>query len=358
METAGYPPGDAVAGRVGVFAGAGMSTYLLNNLAPHFGYGRRKALTESDLEQFQLKLGNDCNYLATRVSYALNLRGPSVGVQSACSTSLVAVHLACRSLLGSDSDMALAGGVHVVVPQDAGYLHQEGMIMSADGHTRAFDADGTGTLFGNGCGIVVLKRLARAQADGDRVIAVIKGSAVNNDGSGKISFTAPSVDGQADVVRTALERAGVDPSEVGYIEAHGSGTALGDPLELASLTRVFGEGADCAATSVGSVKTNIGHLDEAAGVAGLIKAALCVRDAMLVPSLHYREPNPEIDFARSPFRVSTATTAWDTGGAPRTAGVTSLGVGGTNAHVVVQQAPDPEAARAAAPAGRTPSCSC
>lgn len=344
METAGYPPGDAVAGRVGVFAGAGMSTYLLNNLAPRFGYGRGKALTESDLEQFQLKLGNDGNYLATRVSYALNLRGPSVGVQSACSTSLVAVHLACRSLLDDDSDMALAGGVHVVVPQDAGYLHEEGMIMSADGRTRAFDAEATGTLFGNGCGIVVLKRLTRARADGDRVIAVIKGSAVNNDGSEKFSFTAPSVDGQAEVVGTALSRAGVAPSDVGYIEAHGTGTALGDPIELAALGRVFGDGAGRAGTSVGSVKTNIGHLDEAAGVAGLIKAALCVHHGVLVPSLHYREPNPEIDFARSPFRVSTATTAWDTGGAPRTAGVTSLGVGGTNAHVVVQQAPDTEAA--------------
>ncbi|MFF5566315.1 amino acid adenylation domain-containing protein [Streptomyces sp. NPDC012623] len=344
MESAGYPPGDAMAGRVAVLAGAGMSTYLLNNLAPHFGYGRPKALTESDLEQFQLKLGNDGNYLATRVSYALNLRGPSVGVQSACSTSLVAVHLACRGLIDGDSDMALAGGVHIVVPQDAGYLHEEGMIMSADGRTRAFDADATGTLFGNGCGIVVLKRLDRARADGDQVIAVIKGSAVNNDGSEKISFTAPSVDGQADVVRTALARAGVAPSEVGYIEAHGTGTALGDPIELASLARVFGEDATGGATAIGSVKTNIGHLDEAAGVTGLIKAALCVRDGVLVPSLHYREPNPEIDFARSPFRVSTATTGWDTGGSPRTAGVTSLGVGGTNAHVVVQQAPDTEAA--------------
>ncbi|MFE4022777.1 type I polyketide synthase [Streptomyces sp. NPDC059101] len=344
MESSGYPPGDAMAGRVGAFAGAGMSTYLLNNLAPHFGYGRGKALTESDLEQFQLKLGNDGNYLATRVSYALNLRGPSVGVQSACSTSLVAIHLACRSLLDGDSDMALAGGVHVVVPQDAGYLHEEGMIMSADGHTRAFDADATGTLFGNGCGIVVLKRLARAQADGDQVIAVIKGSAVNNDGSEKISFTAPSLDGQADVVRTALSRSGVEPSEVGYVEAHGTGTALGDPIELAALTRVFGEGTG-PATSVGSVKSNIGHLDEAAGVAGLIKAALCVQHGLLVPSLHYRAPNPEIDFAGSRFRVSTQTTAWDTDGAPRTAGVTSLGVGGTNAHVVVQQAPDTEAGR-------------
>ncbi|MFC8270106.1 amino acid adenylation domain-containing protein [Streptomyces cinereoruber] len=342
MESAGHAPGGASADRVGVFAGAGMSTYLLNNLAPHFGYGRGKALTESDLEQFQLKLGNDGNYLATRVSYALNLRGPSVGVQSACSTSLVAVHLACRSLIDGDSDMALAGGVHVVVPQDAGYLHEEGMIMSADGHTRTFDADATGTLFGNGCGVVVLKRLSRALDDGDHVIAVIKGSAVNNDGNEKISFTAPSVAGQADVVGTALSRAGVKPSEVGYVEAHGTGTALGDPVELASLTEVFGTGD--GAVSIGSVKTNIGHLDEAAGVAGLIKAALCVRDGILVPTLHYRAPNPEIDFARSSFRVSTETIAWETDGAPRTAGVTSLGVGGTNAHVVVQQAPEPESA--------------
>ncbi|WP_084774383.1 type I polyketide synthase [Nonomuraea candida] len=341
LESAGHPPGDA-AGQVGVFAGAGMSTYLLNNLAPHFGYGHGKALTESDLEQFQLKLGNDSHYLATRVSYALDLRGPSVGVQSACSTSLVAVHLACRSLADGESDLALAGGVHVVVPQDAGYVHEDGMIMSADGHTRTFDAGASGTLFGNGCGIVVLKRLAEAQADGDRIIAVIKGSAVNNDGAEKISFTAPSVTGQADVIRAAWERAGIAPPDAGYIEAHGTATALGDPVEIDALNQVFAGARPRASLPVGSVKSNLGHLDEAAGVAGLIKAALCVQHGMLVPSLHYREPNPTIDFESSPFRVSTETTVWETHGVPRTAGVTSLGVGGTNAHVVIQQAPAEE----------------
>ncbi|MFD5097389.1 amino acid adenylation domain-containing protein [Streptomyces albidochromogenes] len=340
LENAGHAPGDDRDGRVGVFAGGGMSTYLLNNLLPHFGYGPTKALTESDLEQFQLQLGNDGGYLATRVSYALDLRGPSVGVQTACSTSLVAVHLACRSLLEGDSDLALAGGVHIVVPQEAGYLYEEGMIMSADGRTRTFDADATGTLFGNGCGIVVLKRLDEAVQDNDRIIAVVKGSAINNDGAEKVSFTAPSPARQAEVVREALEAAGVDPLDVGYVEAHGTGTALGDPIELTALTEVFGtraEGTDTCA--IGSVKSNIGHLDEAAGIVGLIKTALCVQRGTLVPSLHFSTPNPEIDFDRSPFRVSTDTSLWTTDGRPRTAGVTSLGVGGTNAHVVLQEAP-------------------
>ncbi|GES33665.1 type I polyketide synthase [Streptomyces angustmyceticus] len=340
LEDAGHAPGDDRDGRVGVFAGAGMSTYLLNNLLPHFGYGQAKALTESDLEQFQLQLGNDGGYLATRVSYALDLRGPSMGVQTACSTSLVAVHQACRSLLEGDSDLALAGGAHIVVPQEAGYLYEEGMIMSADGHTRTFDANGTGTLFGNGCGIVVLKRLDEAVEDNDRIIAVIKGSAVNNDGADKASFTAPSPARQAEVVREALEAAGVDPLDVGYVEAHGTGTALGDPIELTALTEAFGSRPEGAGTcAIGSVKTNIGHLDEAAGIAGLIKTALCIERGMLVPNLHFSEPNPEIDFHRSPFRVSTGTAPWTTDGRPRTAGVTSLGVGGTNAHVVLQEAP-------------------
>ncbi|MFI1867537.1 type I polyketide synthase [Streptomyces jumonjinensis] len=355
LENAGHAPGDERDGRAGVFAGGGMSTYLLNNLLPHFGYGRSKALTESDLEQFQLQLGNDGGYLATRVSYALDLRGPSMSVQTACSTSLVAVHLACRSLLEGESDLALAGGVHIVVPQEAGYLYEEGMIMSADGRTRTFDADATGTLFGNGCGIVVLKRLDDAVQDNDRIIAVVKGSAVNNDGADKAGFTAPSPARQAEVVRDALEAAGVDPLDVGYIEAHGTGTALGDPIEMTALTEVFGSGADGAGTrAIGSVKTNIGHLDEAAGIAGLIKAALCVERGTLVPSLHFATPNPEIDFGRSPFRVSTGTAPWTTDGRPRTAGVTALGVGGTNAHVVLQEAPPRTEAAPAPPHQQDP----
>lgn len=358
MEDAGHGPGSSGAGDTGVFAGGAMSTYLINNLLPHFGYGTAKGLTESDMEQFHLKLGNDGNYLVTRASHALDLTGPSVNVQTACSTSLTAVHLACRSLLAGDSTMALAGGVHIVVPQEAGYLHEEGMILSADGHTRTFDADASGTLFGNGCGVVVLKRLADAVADRDRIIAVIKGSAVNNDGAEKISFTAPSVARQADVVRSALENAGVDPRDVGYIEAHGTGTALGDPIEVAALTEVFSRPRGAtdgptpaepdqppsqASCALGSVKTNLGHLDEAAGIAGLIKTALCVERGMLVPSLHYRKPNPEIDFENSPFHVQTETAPWDTGDAPRVAGVTSLGVGGTNCHVVLAQGPRPPA---------------
>ncbi|MCX4673505.1 type I polyketide synthase [Streptomyces sp. NBC_01381] len=346
LENAGYAPGGAGASDVAVFAGAGMSTYLLNNLAPHFGYGHRKALTESDLEQFQLKLGNDGNYLATRVSHALNLRGPSITVQTACSTALVAVHLACRSLLEGEAGMALAGGVHIVVPQDAGYLHEEGMILSGDGHTRSFDADASGTLFGNGCGVVALKRVEDAVGDGDRIIAVIKGSAVNNDGEAKVSFTAPSADRQADVVRAALEAADVDPADVGYVEAHGSGTALGDPIEVAALHEAFSTASTARSRpgpghcALGSVKSGIGHLDEAAGIAGLIKAALCVQRGTLVPSLHFRAPNEEIDFAGSPFRVNTKTVPWECAG-PRTAGVTSLGVGGTNCHLILQEPPHP-----------------
>ncbi|WP_044362956.1 type I polyketide synthase [Streptomyces natalensis] len=347
LENAGYAPGGTGASDVGVFAGAGLSTYLLNNLAPHFGYGHGKALTESDLEQFQLKLGNDGNYLATRVSHALNLRGPGITVQSACSTSLVAVHLACRSLIDGESGMALAGGVHIVVPQEAGYLHEEGMILSRDGHTRAFDADASGTLFGNGCGVVALKRLEDAVADRDRIIAVIKGSAVNNDGNAKVSFTAPSAGGQADVVRAALEAAGVDPADIGYVEAHGSGTALGDPIEVAALSEAFATASTARRRpgpghcALGSVKSSTGHLDEAAGIAGLIKAVLCVERGTLVPSLHFREANEEIDFAGSPFRVNTKTVPWDSAGGPRTAGVTSLGVGGTNCHVILQEPPHP-----------------
>ncbi|MFJ9430395.1 amino acid adenylation domain-containing protein [Streptomyces sp. NPDC101490] len=339
LEDAGHAPGDTRDGRVGVFAGGGMSTYLLNNLLPHFGYGRSKALTESDMEQFQLQLGNDGGYLATRVSYALDLRGPSLGVQTACSTSLVAVHLACRSLLEGESDLALAGGVHLVVPQGAGHLYEEGMILSPDGRTRTFDAGAAGTLFGDGCGVVVLKRLDEAVEDNDRIIAVVKGSAVNNDGAAKAGFTAPSPARQADVVREALAAAGVAPGDIGYVEAHGTGTALGDPIELAALTEVFGTAPGAGDRVIGSVKTNIGHLDEAAGIAGLIKAALCVERGTLVPSLHYSAPNPEIDFGRSSFRVGTRTAPWTTDGRPRTAGVTSLGVGGTNAHVVLQEAP-------------------
>nr|AFU82614.1 mixed NRPS PKS [Streptomyces sp. K01-0509] len=347
FEHAGYVPGDAH-GPVGVFAGSGMSTYLVNNLNPHFGIPDSGPLIEADMLQFQLKLGNDRNYLPTRVSYKLDLRGPSVNVQTACSTSLVALHLACRSLQAGESAMALAGGVSIVVPQKGGYLHEEGMIRSRDGHCRAFDAEAEGTLFGNGCGVVLLKRLDEALADGDHVIAVVKGSAINNDGSDKVGFTAPSVERQADVVREALDAAGVDASTVGYVEAHGTGTAMGDPIEIAALTEAFrdaaAEPAPAGSCAIGSVKTNIGHLDEAAGIAGLIKTALALRHRTLPPSLHFTEPNPRIDFAAGPFFVNTATTDWAPGAAPRRAGVSSFGMGGTNCHVVLEEAPGTGAA--------------
>ncbi|HEX7173777.1 MAG TPA: amino acid adenylation domain-containing protein, partial [Pyrinomonadaceae bacterium] len=342
MENAGYDPARFGAG-VGVYASAGMNTYLLFNLA-----GRPDLLTPQSA--YQTFIGNDKDFLTTRVSYKLNLKGPSVNVQTACSSSLVAVHLACQSLLNRECDMALAGGVAVKVPAKAGYLHDEQGIDSPDGHCRAFDAKAAGTVFGSGVGVVVLKRLADALSDGDYIHAVIKGSAVNNDGSNKISYTAPSEAGQAEVISMALAAAGVEPETIGYVETHGTGTHLGDPIEIAALTKAFGSGAQkkgyCA---VGSVKTNIGHLDTAAGVAGLIKAVLALKNRELPPLLHFEQPNPQIDFAGGPFYVNEQTRAWEQGPGPRRAGVSSFGIGGTNAHVILEEAPAPATAGAARP---------
>ncbi|PSK92342.1 amino acid adenylation domain-containing protein [Murinocardiopsis flavida] len=342
FESAGYDPG-AASGPAGVFAGSNISTYLMNNVAPHLGGASDTPFTEADLRQFRMKLGNDRNYLPTRVSYKLNLNGPSVNLQTACSTSLVAVHQACQSLRSGECDMALAGGVSIVVPQRSGYLFEDGMIRSPDGHCRAFDARAAGTLFGNGCGVVLLKRLTEAVADGDEIVAVIKGSAVNNDGADKVGFTAPSVTRQADVVEDALRDAGVDAGTVTYIEAHGTGTRLGDPIEIAALNDAFqrtGAGplprGHCA---VGSVKSNIGHLDEAAGIAGLIKTALALKHRCRPPSLHVEQPNPRIDFEGGPFFVNTSLTDWPAADGPRRAGVSSFGIGGTNCHVVLEEAP-------------------
>ncbi|HEX6862771.1 MAG TPA: type I polyketide synthase, partial [Thermoanaerobaculia bacterium] len=275
------------------------------------------------------------------MSYKLDLRGPSFTVQTACSTSLVAVHLACQSLLSGECDLALAGGSSVRVPQRTGYSWQPGGISSPDGHCRAFDAQAQGTVPGQGVGVVVLKRLDDALADGDPVLAVIRGSALNNDGAQKAGFTAPSPEGQAQVIRAAQLQAGVDPATIGYVEAHGTATPLGDPIEVAALTRAFRLGTDrrgfCA---LGSVKTNIGHLDAAAGVAGLIKAVLSLEHGEIPPSLHFTAPNPQIDFAASPFYVNTELRPWPRlDGAPRRAGVSSFGLGGTNAHVVLEEAP-------------------
>lgn len=334
LENAGYDP-QTYSGAIGVYGGVGMNGYLLNNLYAH------QNLSDS-AGAYQLLLGNDKDFLPTRVSYKLNLKGPSVNVQTACSTSLVAVHLACQSLLNGECDMSLVGGASVRVPQKVGYLYTEGMIMSPDGHCRAFDAKARGTVSGSGVGIVVLKRLEDALADGDYIHGIIKGTAINNDGSEKVGYTAPSIEGQAAVIREAQGIAGIDPETITYIEAHGTGTPMGDPIEIAALTRAFRAGTEkkgfCA---IGSVKTNVGHLDAAAGVTGLIKTVLALKHKLIPPSLHFETQNPEIDFANSPFYVNSQLSEWKTQeGTPRRAGVSSFGIGGTNAHVVLEEAPE------------------
>ena len=329
LERAGYG-WDARRGRVGVFAGATENTYVLNLYA-------NPDLIRT-LGRQQISIANNHDYLPTRVSFKLNLRGPSVNVQSACSTSLVAVHLACQSLLHGDCDMALAGGASVQGREVSGYLYAAGGISSPDGHTRAFDAAAQGVVGGSGVGVVLLKRLDDAVAAGDTVLAVIRGSASNNDGTAKVGFTAPSVEGQAAAIRAALAAAEVDPATIGYVEAHGTGTALGDPVEIAALNAAFGEKSSNL-HALGSVKTNIGHLDAASGAAGLIKTVLALGAATIPPSLHFERPNPQIDFG--PFFVNARLAAWPggAGGAPRRAGVSSFGIGGTNAHVVLEEAP-------------------
>jgi amino acid adenylation domain-containing protein len=337
LEHAGHDPATEDR-RYGVFAGVGMNRYLLNNLMSH-----RDLLEQAD--GYQLMLGNDKDFAPTRISYKLNLTGPSVSVQTACSTSLVAVHMACRSLLSGECDTALAGGCSVMLPQDTGYLFEEGMILSPDGHCRAFDADSNGTVGGNGVGVVVLKRLNDALADSDTVHAVIRGSAVNNDGAAKVGYTAPSVAGQAAAISAAVAAAGISPDAIGYVEAHGTGTPLGDPIEIAALTRVFRTANETTGRcAIGSIKTNIGHLDTAAGVAGLIKAALAVQHGVVPPSLHFRQANPALDLPRSPFFVADTAQSWPDVASKRYAGVSSFGIGGTNAHVVLEQPPDRPAA--------------
>jgi len=335
LEDAAYNP-DTYDGRIGLFAGATISTYLLNNLITHpeamKAAGRARSI-----------MGNDSNFLTTLVSYKLNLTGPSITVQTACSTSLVAIHLACQSLLNGESDITLAGAVSISVPQVSCHEFRDGGIHSPDGRCRSFDAAAQGTVGGSGLGVVVLKRLEDALADGDSIHAVIKGSAINNDGSLKIGYTAPSVQGQAAVISEALAMAGISADSIGYVEAHGTATALGDPIEVEALTEAYRATTEqrqyCA---LGSVKSNIGHLDTAAGVAGLIKVALMLRQRELVPSLHYREGNPQIDFPASPFYVNTSLRPWPKNGTARRAGVSSFGIGGTNAHVILEEAPSVE----------------
>ncbi|MBD2559794.1 MULTISPECIES: type I polyketide synthase [Nostoc] len=341
IEAAGYNA-ETYEGLIGVFAGTGLNTYLFN-----LASGRENL---TDFSDFQIAIANDKDFLTTRVSYKLNLKGPSYTVQTACSTSLVAVHLACQSLLSGECDIALAGGVAIALPQKGGYLYQQGGILSPDGHCRAFDAQAQGTVSGNGVGIVVLKRLAEAIADGDSISAVIKGSAINNDGSFKVSYTAPSIDSQAKVIRAAQIMAEIEPDTISYIETHGTGTTLGDPIEITALTQAFRDKTEqkgfCA---IGSVKTNIGHLDTAAGIASLIKTVLAVKNKQIPASLHFEQPNPQIDFANSPFYVNSSLAEWKTNGTPRRAGVSSFGIGGTNAHVILEEAPIAESSSASRP---------
>ncbi|HMB54497.1 MAG TPA: beta-ketoacyl synthase N-terminal-like domain-containing protein, partial [Thermoanaerobaculia bacterium] len=361
LEDAGRPPraGGGKGGkqggrtasdrRVGVFAGVSENDYdrrLADNPEVWNAVGR-----------FQIRLGNQLDYVATRLSYKLDLTGPALTVLTACSTSLVAVHLACRALAAGDCDLAVAGGASVASREVSGYPFLDGGIDSPDGHTRAFDADAAGTVTGSGCGAVVLKRLEDALADGDQIRAVVRGSAVNNDGAGKVGFTAPSVAGQAAVIRAAQQAAGVEAASVSYVEAHGTGTPMGDPIEIAGLKQAWSDGGGDVASgsaapgsvAIGSVKTNVGHLDAAAGVVALIKTVLALEHERIPPSLHFRRPNPELELDGSPFRIAAEAAEWPRGDAPRRAGVSSFGIGGTNAHLVVEEAPQREPADDARP---------
>ncbi|MBW4685869.1 MAG: acyltransferase domain-containing protein [Komarekiella atlantica HA4396-MV6] len=328
LENAGYDP-ETYNGLIGVYAGVSTNTYFFNNVY--------KNISSRDISN-NYTFNKD--FLTTNISYKLNLKGPSVGIQTYCSTSLVALHLACKSLLDQECDIALAGGVTIIVPQKSGYLYQEDGILSPDGHCRAFDAKAQGTVFGSGLGIVVLKRLEDAIADRDYIHAIIKGTAINNDGSLKVSYTAPSVIGQAEVIVEALANAGINADDISYIETHGTGTAAGDPVEIAALTKAFRaftqRNGFCA---IGSVKPNIGHLDIAAGIASLIKTVQALKFKKIPPSINFKAPNPEIDFVNSPFYVNTQLTDWKTNNTPRRAGISSLGFGGTNAHVILEEAP-------------------
>ncbi|MGH9824702.1 MAG: type I polyketide synthase, partial [Blastocatellia bacterium] len=332
MENAGYSR-DRLLARTGVFAGASVNTYILSNLYPNHG------LIDA-IGSFQSTILNNRDYLPLHVSYKLDLNGPSINVQTACSTSLVAVHLGCQSLLGRESDLVLAGGASIRVPQGLGYLYQEGGILSRDGRCRAFDSKASGTIASSGAGAVVLKRLDDAIAGRDHIYALIRGTAVNNDGAVKAGFTTPAVDGQSAVIQEALAVAMVSADTVTYVETHGTGTPLGDPIEIASLTDAFQKDTNRQQfCRIGSVKTNLGHLDAAAGVAGLIKTALALHHRQIPPSLHFESPNPEIQFDTTPFFVNTSLCDWDHSSSPLRAGVSSFGIGGTNAHAILEEAP-------------------
>ena len=328
---------------IGIFAGAGVNGYLHANLSPNPD-------AMSALGALATQILNNKDFLATQLSYKLNLRGPSISVGTACSTSLVAVHLACQSLLAHECDIALAGGVALSVPHGWGYIYQSGGILSADGRCRPFDAQANGTVAGSGVGVVVLKRLEDAMRDRDNIRAIVRGSAVNNDGAVKVGFSAPSIRGQAEVIASAQAMAEVEPDSITYIEAHGTGTPMGDPVEVAALSQVFRERTRRKGFCVlGSVKSNIGHLDAAAGVAGLIKTVLTLENRELPPMLHFESPNPELDLGDSPFRINACPEPWTRAGGPRRAGVSSFGIGGTNAHIVLEEAPPRERPREPCP---------
>ncbi|MBT8168155.1 SDR family NAD(P)-dependent oxidoreductase [Ruegeria litorea] len=334
MEHAGHPP-ESIDGPIGVYGGCGMGSYFYFNICSNPGL-------VDDVGMFLLRhTGNDKDFLSTRVSHVFDLKGPSINLQTACSTSLVAVHYASQALRNGECDMALAGGVTIELPQGRGYLYKENEILSPDGHCHAFDHRAQGTVFGSGAGVVALRRAKDAVADGDHIWAIIKGSAINNDGAAKAGYLAPSVDGQAIAIKQALSAAKVEPDTIDYVECHGTGTYLGDPIEISALSEAYRESTqDVGYCRVGSVKTNIGHLDTAAGVAGLVKTALGLHHGEIPPSLGYEAPNPAIDFETSPFRVNDTLREWTSHKGPRRAAINALGVGGTNAHAILQEATD------------------
>lgn len=340
LEDAGCDPAQ-FAGDIGIFGSVARNTYYLQNAEVYRDLMNAGATYEATL-------GSDKDYPATRTAYQLNLKGPAMNIQTACSSSGVAIHLACQALLNGECDVALAGGARIQVPVSGGYLWTEGGVPSPDGHCRTFDANANGTVYGSGVAIVTLKRLEDALSDNDHIVSVIRASAINNDGNDKVGFTAPSLKGQAAVIETALAVAGIDPRTIGYVEAHGTGTRLGDPIEIAALSSAFRKSTnDTNFCAIGSLKTNLGHLDAGAGVAGIVKASLMLKHGMLVPSLNFEAPNPEIDFENSPFFVVTEKTRWPTSESPRRAGVSAFGMGGTNFHAVLEQAPDRKASQPA-----------
>ena len=337
FEDAGYDP-LSYAGAVGVYAGCSMPTYFLSRLCSNRDFIERFT-SDYQVGNYAEMMGNSLDFLSTRVSYKLGLRGPSMTLQAGCSTSLVAVCQACQSLLTFQSDMALAGGSSITLPQKRGSFYQEGGMVSPDGHCRTFDADANGTVFGSGAAVVLLKRAEDAIRDGDHIYSLIRGFALNNDGSAKVGYTAPSIEGQSRVITMAQEIAGVVPRSIGYIEAHGTATPLGDPIEVAALTQAFRAGtSEKQFCVIGTAKTNVGHLDVASGVTGLINAANIVRHGIFPPTLHFQKPNPKLNLENGPFLVNSKASEWKTE-FPRRAGVSAFGVGGTNAHVVLEQAP-------------------